>query len=448
MLTAALWCVDRYDTALEHLDLALEHARRQGSPSAYAMARAGRAGALRRAGRLLEAEADALDALALAAEHASRWWCRSPSRPPRRAGRPRAARPGRAGAARPRLRLRHPGRRDLLAGAARARPAAPGARARGGGCVDFLAAGRALLRAGTPTPARGPWRSDAALALAASGFAERAGRARRRGARPRPPRGRSARARHRALAPPRCSGRRRLAPPGWRTAAARLRSAGSPVELARTLVDAGLAQLREGRREAGRASLREALDLADRHHADAVAARAQTELRVAGARPRRCRLSGIEALTPAELRIARLAGEGRTNREIAAALFLSPKTVESHLGRVYAKLDVRHRRELAACSRPPLRRGARAHLPRDLEILAGAHEQDARGDVRRAEVVVAVGRRRCGGRRVRVPGSRGRPPCRRARAPSAPPRRPVNTSASSPPSAVVIAPMAARRRCR
>jgi DNA-binding CsgD family transcriptional regulator len=212
---------------------------------------------------------------------------------------------------------------------------------------DFLAAGRALLRAGTPTPAAGPWRSDAALALAASGFAERAGElaaeelglARRADA----PRALGIALRAAALlgpAPARAA--------GLEDAAARLRSAGSPVELARTLVDAGLAQLREGRREAGRASLREALDLADRHHADAVAARAQTELRVAGARPRRCRLSGIEALTPAELRIARLAGEGRTNREIAAALFLSPKTVESHLGRVYAKLDVRHRRELAA----------------------------------------------------------------------------------------------------
>jgi len=348
MLTAALWCVDRYDTALEHLDLALEHARRQGSPSAYAMARAGRAGALRRAGRLLEAEADALDALALAAEHALALVV------PLALPSLLAVRVDRGQLDQAEQALHDHGFACDIPAAAIFSPVrhARGRlrRARGleeEAAADFLAAGRALLRAGTPTPAAGPWRSDAALALAARGFADRAGQlaaeelalARRADA----PRALGIALRAAALLGPATA---RAA--GLEDAATRLRSAGSPVELARTLVDAGLAQLREGRREAGRASLREALDLADRHHADAVAARAQTELRVAGARPRRCRLSGIEALTPAELRIARLAGEGRTNREIAAALFLSPKTVESHLGRVYAKLDVRHRRELAA----------------------------------------------------------------------------------------------------
>jgi DNA-binding CsgD family transcriptional regulator len=53
-------------------------------------------------------------------------------------------------------------------------------------------------------------------------------------------------------------------------------------------------------------------------------------------------------LTPSEAQIARLAASGRTNREIAETLFVSPKTVEAALSRVYRKLDVRSRSELAA----------------------------------------------------------------------------------------------------
>jgi DNA-binding CsgD family transcriptional regulator len=58
------------------------------------------------------------------------------------------------------------------------------------------------------------------------------------------------------------------------------------------------------------------------------------------ARPRRTALGGVEALTPSELRVARLAAEGLLNREIAEALFISRKTVDYHLGHVYQKLEV------------------------------------------------------------------------------------------------------------
>jgi DNA-binding CsgD family transcriptional regulator len=58
-------------------------------------------------------------------------------------------------------------------------------------------------------------------------------------------------------------------------------------------------------------------------------------------------LSGIESLTASERRIARLAAEGRTNREIAEGLFVTIKTVETHMGHVFQKLDVGSRRELA-----------------------------------------------------------------------------------------------------
>jgi DNA-binding CsgD family transcriptional regulator len=69
-------------------------------------------------------------------------------------------------------------------------------------------------------------------------------------------------------------------------------------------------------------------------------------LRVAGARPRRDWTSGVEALTAGELRIVRLARDGRSNRQIAQDLYLSIKTVEGHLARAYSKLDITTRSEL------------------------------------------------------------------------------------------------------
>ncbi|HST38631.1 MAG TPA: helix-turn-helix transcriptional regulator, partial [Conexibacter sp.] len=75
--------------------------------------------------------------------------------------------------------------------------------------------------------------------------------------------------------------------------------------------------------------------------------RAHEELQTAGARPRRLRFSGAEDLTAAERRVAELAGNGRSNREIAQELFVTPKTVENHLGRIYMKLGIHSRRELA-----------------------------------------------------------------------------------------------------
>jgi DNA-binding CsgD family transcriptional regulator len=76
--------------------------------------------------------------------------------------------------------------------------------------------------------------------------------------------------------------------------------------------------------------------------------RARGELAATGARPRRdVLLSGPESLTPSERRIAELAATGQSNREIAQALFVTPKTVEYHLRNTYRKLDIQTRRELA-----------------------------------------------------------------------------------------------------
>ncbi|MDR9371628.1 LuxR C-terminal-related transcriptional regulator, partial [Conexibacter sp. JD483] len=102
------------------------------------------------------------------------------------------------------------------------------------------------------------------------------------------------------------------------------------------------ATLRRARRRAdAREPLREALDLARRIGATRLADSAREELLASGARPRREALSGVEALTPSERRVAALAAEGMSNREIAETLWVTRKTVELHLGNVYAKLGIR-----------------------------------------------------------------------------------------------------------
>jgi DNA-binding CsgD family transcriptional regulator len=75
-------------------------------------------------------------------------------------------------------------------------------------------------------------------------------------------------------------------------------------------------------------------------------ARAERKLDACGLWPR-ARTGGPVALTPAEVAVARLVADGRTNREVARELVVSVKTVETHLGRVFAKLGVRSRTELA-----------------------------------------------------------------------------------------------------
>ncbi len=75
--------------------------------------------------------------------------------------------------------------------------------------------------------------------------------------------------------------------------------------------------------------------------------RAAEALQALGDRPRTLTSSGQDSLTASERRVAGLAVSGRTNRDIAHELFVSPKTVENHLGRIYVKLGITGRRELA-----------------------------------------------------------------------------------------------------
>jgi DNA-binding CsgD family transcriptional regulator len=118
------------------------------------------------------------------------------------------------------------------------------------------------------------------------------------------------------------------------------------LEYARALTDLGAAVRRGGQRSKAREPLRRGLELAQRCGATALADRARAELVATGARPRRAVLSGLEALTASERRVAEMAAEGATNREIAQALFVTEKTIEWHLSQSYRKLGIGSRTEL------------------------------------------------------------------------------------------------------
>ena len=122
----------------------------------------------------------------------------------------------------------------------------------------------------------------------------------------------------------------------------------APFEKARTELCLGERLRRANRRSEARVYLRAALERFERLGASPWAERAQSELRASGETLRRQEAGAAEELTPQELQVAMLVAGGATNREAGAALFLSPKTIEAHLGRVYRKLHVRSRTELAA----------------------------------------------------------------------------------------------------
>ena len=124
------------------------------------------------------------------------------------------------------------------------------------------------------------------------------------------------------------------------------REAGLPLEQARTLLSYGSRLHRARRRVEARKRLREALEIFERLGSPLWSDQARAELRAAGAVDR-ARYGDPEELTAQEVRVARAVARGGTNREVAAELFLSPKTIDFHLGRVYRKLDIHSRAELA-----------------------------------------------------------------------------------------------------
>jgi DNA-binding CsgD family transcriptional regulator len=215
------------------------------------------------------------------------------------------------------------------------------------GLEDFLAVGTRLTSGMVTCPGFLPWRSQAALAHLALGEREPARRLADEEVEL-----------ARAFGTPRALGAaKRVAGvvAGGDRGASLLREAidefergDARLERARALTDLGALLRRRNRRTEARELLREALDAA--HHAGAkpLARQAETELRATGARPRRIVLTGVDSLTASEHRIAELASQGLTNREIAQTLFITARTVEGHLTSVFRKLMLDSRDELPA----------------------------------------------------------------------------------------------------
>jgi DNA-binding CsgD family transcriptional regulator len=114
-----------------------------------------------------------------------------------------------------------------------------------------------------------------------------------------------------------------------------------PFERGRTVLLLGQLQRRQRKKDPASASLQEALDIFERLDVPLWADRARAELARANVGPRQ---SG--QLTPSEQRVAELAATGMRNRDVATALFISPKTVEANLARIYRKLGIKSRAEL------------------------------------------------------------------------------------------------------
>jgi DNA-binding CsgD family transcriptional regulator len=217
---------------------------------------------------------------------------------------------------------------------------------------DFRAAGAITIGGLAPSPCYLPWRSDAALAVLALGEPDAAQQlsdeevelARAFGA----PRALGVALRAAGLVVGGDRGEALL-----REAIAVLAGPDTRLEHARAQADLGAALCRRNHRADARDLLRKAIDTAHHLGAAALARQAETDLRATGAKPRRVWLTGLEALTASERRIAELAADGLTNREIAQTLFVTDRTVEGHLTNVFTKLGVRNRTLLPAALATP-----------------------------------------------------------------------------------------------
>jgi DNA-binding CsgD family transcriptional regulator len=348
--TGALILADGYELAEPVVESALAEASLRGSPVGSALGLCFRALLEYRTGRLVEAEADACHAIDIDPGY---WWAPSVyalaflidvlldrGRAEEAA---EAIERSRLGGSEepllPLLVLRHNrGRLRLALGDTE------------GGLGDLRAAG-AQFAAGRFPPHLWPWRSAQALALARFGEEEEARRL-----------AREELEQTRAFGAPRALG---VALRAWglvgpgdgidslRDAVGVLSHSGAALEHARALIELGAALRRAGSRSHSLSPLREGLDLAHRCGAGALVARAREELAAAGAKPRRDALRGRDALTASELRTARMAAQGLTNRDIAQTLFVSLRTVETHLTHAYQKLGIDSREALPAALETP-----------------------------------------------------------------------------------------------
>jgi DNA-binding CsgD family transcriptional regulator len=324
----------------------LADAHRRGSTATYAAAKVFRAQTLLWRGDLTEAEGESREALALAdtwgatarfAGHATAFLTDALMEQGRLDDAVASlARAGSLPESAPRLYLRDSSSRlRILRGDL------------AGGVAELLDAGQGYESVGIRNPALIAWRSPGALALLQLGERDQAQRlaaeelelARDWGA----PRALGAALRVSGLA---AGGKRGLAL--LEEAVDAVSDSPAKLEHAKARIEFGAALRRAGQRVQSREHLRRAAELASICGAAALAERAETELLATGARPRRIALSGVESLTPSERRVAEMAAQGPSNREIAQALFVTQRTVEVHLTSVYRKLDISSRSQLAA----------------------------------------------------------------------------------------------------
>ncbi|MEV6522923.1 AAA family ATPase [Longispora sp. NPDC051575] len=214
--------------------------------------------------------------------------------------------------------------------------------------ADLAGCGAALAGRGYLNPGFAPWRIDAALAAHALGRAEEATALAAENLRL---------ARAFGAAEPVCAALRVCGlltggPAGLGLLEEAVAHADTDYARAQTLVEYGAALRRAGLRARAGDPLRQALDAATRSGADGLATRAAEELRAMGLRPRRPMLTGRDSLTAGELRVATLAADGATNREIAQLLFLTRRTVEVHLTSTYRKLEIDSRGALRGALDP------------------------------------------------------------------------------------------------
>lgn len=357
---AVLLSLDELDTAARLYTELLELARRQGSAFAFAYASSFRAFALLRRGDLPEAEADARAALDAASPLGITYAHLAEA----------LAERGELAEATRTLDLPGmPADHHAWQTACLLAPRAQLRIARGDvaqGLADLLAAGESIRSFGIHNPSYSAWRSQAALATLGLGDRQEARRlvgkeielARRWGT----PRPLGVALRAAGLVEGGDEGLELL-----RESVDVLATSEAQLERAKSFTDLGAALRRANQRAEARAFLQDGLELARRCGAIVLAERAHAELLATGARPRRLVRSGLDSLTPSERRVAQMATEGQTNREIAQALFVTPKTVETHLSHVYRKLGIQARSQLPAAmsessSRPERRPPRKAEL--------------------------------------------------------------------------------------
>jgi DNA-binding CsgD family transcriptional regulator len=212
--------------------------------------------------------------------------------------------------------------------------------------AEFREAGRLMRQAGHDFPGFWPWRVGAAAAELALGHGDEAAELAREHL-----------DRTRAFGAPGPTGvalltlglaQREARLDLLAAACAELDRSPDLLDRAKAHLHHGAALRRAGYRTDARVPLRTALDLAGQCGAAALVRRAREELTAAGARPRRVRGYGPDALTASELRVTRRAADGLTNREIAQELFVTAKAVEKHLASAYRKLGINGRGELPA----------------------------------------------------------------------------------------------------